>query len=804
MIHSERSDIVKPFCTILTIVIVLICTSLSYGGYKTPPREIVEIIDAPVPPPAVVSPDGAFIVPVKLRLYPPVKYLARPYAALAGLRIDTGHTALQRLVHYYGLELINTKSGSVTKIDTPKDRLIDPPAWSYDSRRFAYTAESDGGLSLQIYDVSTGKQKTFPSIRLSNVLGTPFRWLPDNTRLLVRLRDTGDAPPKDRTAYISPGTDETSGRVAKVRTFQDLLKSAYDDRCFEYYGRSVFAILDINTGQLTRIGGPDLYLDGRLSPNGQYMAVIRLLKPYSHKVPYDQFAQSVEVWNRQGRVIRSISKLTAMEEVPTDGVPKGPRSINWQPLYGARLYWLEAMDGGDPMRKAEHRDRIMALSEPFTGDAQELVRMQHRFRGIQFLPEKDEALLHDYDRAREWTATSFVNLSKGDSARKLLFERNTKDDYRHPGDPVLEVCGSSFYSVARDGDSIYLSGKGASPDGEHPFLVKYNISSGEKSVIFKSEGDRYETFERFCGRSRDTLIIRSESIHSPPNYFLVDLKNGTRRQLTRNSDPTPQLRSFAKELVKYRRADGVELSGTLYLPAGHKDGEKLPVLIWAYPLEYTDTSVAGQVRGSPYRFNFFQGSTPLFFLTQGYAVLHNAAMPVVGNPETKNNKFVEQIVSSAEAAIDYLDGRGVINRKKVIVGGHSYGAFMTANLLAHSRLFAAGIARSGAYNRTLTPFGFQNERRSFWEAPDVYIKLSPFTYADKIKDPILLIHGESDENPGTFPIQSERLYDAIKGNGGTARLVILPYEGHDYRSRESVLHVIAEMFEWGERFVRNR
>jgi len=795
---------VKQFCTVFTIIFILICTSLSFGAYKIPPKEIVDIIDAPVPPPAIISPDGSYILPVKRRLYPPVTFLARPSAALAGLRIDTEHMALQRITQYHGLELIDVKSGSVTHIEIPQNRLIDPPSWSFDSQHFAFTAESDKGLSLHVYDVASRKLRAFPDIHLTNVLGNPYRWLPDNTHLLIRLCEQGSTLPKDKNSYISPNLEETSGHAAKVRTFQNLLKSAYDEKLFEFYGRSVFAILDIITGKVTRIGGPDLYLDGHLSPNGQYMVVTRLLKPYSHKVPYDDFAQSVEIWDRNGKTIALIARLPVMEEVPTDGVPTGPRMVNWQPLHGARLYWLEALDNGDPMKKAEFRDRIMSFNEPFKGNPRELLKMQHRFWGIQFLPEKDCVILHDFDRAREWTTISLVNLSKGSEGKRLLFERNIKDDYQHPGVAVQEVYNNSCNCVARDGDFIYLSGKGASPAGEHPFLAKLNISNGEKNSLFKSEKDKYETFERFFHRDRDELIIRSESVQSPPNYYLLNLKKQTRIQLTHNIDPTPQLRTFAKELVKYKRADGVELSGTLYLPAGYLEGTRLPLMMWAYPLEYTDTSVAGQVRGSPSRFTFFQGSTPLFFLTQGYAVLYNAAMPVVGNPETKNNTFVEQIVSSAQAAIDYLDGRGIIDRKRVAVGGHSYGAFMTANLLAHSRLFAVGIARSGAYNRTLTPFGFQNERRSFWEAPEIYIRLSPFTYADRIKDPLLLIHGDSDDNPGTFPIQSERLFDAINGNGGISRLVILPYEGHDYRSRESVLHVIAEMFEWGQRFVKNR
>jgi dipeptidyl aminopeptidase/acylaminoacyl peptidase len=273
--------------------------------------------------------------------------------------------------------------------------------------------------------------------------------------------------------------------------------------------------------------------------------------------------------------------------------------------------------------------------------------------------------------------------------------------------------------------------------------------------------------------------------------------------LTHFPDPAPQLRSITKQLVTYKRADGVPLSFTLYLPANYKKGERLPTIVWAYPLEFSDAGTAGQVSGSPSHFTTIGGISQLFLVTQGYAVLDDATMPVIGDPETMNNTYVEQIVASAKAAIDKAVEMGVADRDRIGVGGHSYGAFMTANLLAHSDLFRAGVARSGAYNRTLTPFGFQSERRTLWEAPEMYMKVSPFMHADKIKHPILLIHGMADDNSGTFPIQSERLYQAIKCNGGIVRYVQLPYEAHGYLARESTEHTLYEMVSWFDKWVKN-
>jgi len=300
------------------------------------------------------------------------------------------------------------------------------------------------------------------------------------------------------------------------------------------------------------------------------------------------------------------------------------------------------------------------------------------------------------------------------------------------------------------------------------------------------------------------FITRRETPTDAPNYFIRSAgASADRKPLTQFPDATPQLRGIKKQLVTYKRADGVQCSFTLYLPPNYKEGTRLPTVVWAYPLEFNDAGTAGQITGSTQRTTQIVGPSHLFFLLEGYAVLDNATMPVVGDPETVNNTYVEQIVMSAKAAIDKATEMGVTDPERVGVGGHSYGAFMTANLLAHSDLFRAGIARSGAYNRTLTPFGFQSERRTLWEAPDMYIRVSPFMVAQKINEPILMIHGEADDNTGTFPIQSERMYQALKGHGATVRLVMLPFEAHGYSGRESIDHVLYEMLSWFDKYVKN-
>jgi dipeptidyl aminopeptidase/acylaminoacyl peptidase len=357
--------------------------------------------------------------------------------------------------------------------------------------------------------------------------------------------------------------------------------------------------------------------------------------------------------------------------------------------------------------------------------------------------------------------------------------------------------------IWQNGNMIFLRGEGASAKGDHPFLDRFDLTTLKSERIFVSDEKVYEQPLALVSDDGSKFITRFETPDDPPNYFLRTAGSPDKKALTKFPDPAPQLKGITKQLVTYKRADGVGLSFTLYLPAGYKEGTKLPTIVWAYPLEFNDAGTASQVSGSQYRFTTIGGLSHLFLLTQGYAILDSATMPVVGDPETMNETYVEQIVASAKAAIDKAVEMGVTDRNRVGVGGHSYGAFMTANLLAHSDLFRAGIARSGAYNRTLTPFGFQSERRTFWEAPDMYLRVSPFRYANKIKNPILLIHGEADDNSGTFPIQSERMYQALKGNGATVRYVTLPYEAHGYIGLESVEHVQWEMIHWFDKYVKN-
>jgi dipeptidyl aminopeptidase/acylaminoacyl peptidase len=789
---------------LLALWLAAVPVLLAQEPYKLPPKEVIAIVDAPPTPRVSMSPASDIMALIEYEAMPTIAYISQPLLRIAGIRITAANSSRQVLSFNTGLSLKDVRTGTVRRIALPDGFKFTSLSWAPDGRTIAFLRYVDSGVELWSLDVAAGTAKslTGPAV---NAVTAGFGWMPEGKSMLVCFVPEGRGPaPEALRVPKGPNVQETSGQSTKVATYEDLLKNAFDEVLFDYYATSQLAIVDAATGAVKKIGTPGVFSDVSPSPSMGHILVDRVKRPYSYSVPYFEFAHAYEIWDMDGRTVKVLADLPPAEDVPINGVPKGPRNADWMALKPATLIWTEALDAGDPEKDAPFRDRLMTLAAPFAAEPAEVLKLKERAQGLNFFDKPGLALASEFSWKKRWRTTWLADLDHPQAAPRKLFDLNIQDQYGNPGFPVTAALKTGECVILLENDWIYLSGSGASPQGDHPFLDRMNLKTMKKERLFQCQDPGYETFMAFNGFSRSQIITSRESRTEPPNYFLLDLKSGKRRALTDFKDPAPELTAVNKELVKYKRDDGVELSGTLYLPADHKPGTRLPVVIWAYPLEYNDRGTAGQVRGSANRFTFYRGISELFFVTRGYAVLDNATMPVVGDPKTVNDTFVQQIVANAKAAIQKLDEMGVGDPKRVGVGGHSYGAFMTANLLAYCDLFAAGIARSGAYNRTLTPFGFQSERRTLWEAPDTYIKMSPFMHADKIKTPLLMIHGEADNNSGTFPIQSERLFAALKGFGATARLVMLPCESHGYSARESVLDVLAEMFEWFDRYVKNK
>jgi dipeptidyl aminopeptidase/acylaminoacyl peptidase len=788
------------------VVAVFVLTTLSFSTlvaqteYRTPPAPIAEILGQPPLPFASTSPDGRLLLLQERATMPPIDELAAPMLRLAGMRINPatngpagGGATLT------GYRLRSLTDGSEVVVRTPAGSL-GPARWSPDGQWLTFTSTHDDRVEQWVASTATGEtRRVAPAV---NEAAGGCQWMGDSRRLLCLTipADRGPAPAAPR-APAGPTVQESQGREAPVRTFQDLLQNAHDDALFAYYMTAQPAFVDVTNGRSTMVGAPDVYRDMTPSPDGQYLLVERIRTPWSYLVPVWSFPLTIEVWNHRGQTVRHIGDLPLADAIPIGGVRTGPRSLQWRPARPATLVWVEALDGGDPRTEAEHRDRVVRLDAPFTGEAREMARTGERFGGLAW-GEEDAAILSDFERRTRWQRSWVIRPDQPAAEHRLLWDRSTEDAYADPGRPEMRSTATGGRVLLQNGDWIYLTGAGATPEGDRPFLDRLNLATFETERLWRSDADAYESVVSVLDAAAQRVLTRHEADTVPPNYFARDLTTGQRTAITDFDDPAPQLRGIDRQLVVYERADGVPLNGTLYLPAGYQEGQRLPVVLWAYPREFVSADAAGQVRASANRFTTVGGASHLFFLTQGYAVFDGPSMPIIGG-DTANDTYVEQLVASAQAAVDKLVDMGIADRNRIGVGGHSYGAFMTANLLAHSHIFRAGIARSGAYNRTLTPFGFQNERRTYWEAPHVYAAMSPFMHAHRINQPILLLHGEVDNNSGTFPMQSERLFHAINGLGGTARLVMLPHESHGYRARESVLHALAEMIEWFDIHVKD-
>jgi dipeptidyl aminopeptidase/acylaminoacyl peptidase len=785
--------------------------------YQLPPKAIVDIVDALPTPGIEISPAGGaagkrWMLIEHFSGLPTIADLAQPELRLAGLRFNPKTDGPSRGRYDTSLELQALPNGKAIAISgLPAHAKIRFADWSPDGRKISFVnisdAKEDAGLSLWIIDVATAQARRLPGIALNGIFGSPCEWLSDSQNLACRTvpADRGPAPTRSDIP-TGPVVQENLGRVTPGATFEDLLKSPEDERIFDYYATSQVQLVRLD-GAAKPLGKPGVFEDATPSPDAGYVLLLERRHPYTYLLPFERFPERASVVSIKTGAAKQLADTPLEDNVPNirDAVPAGPRDYEWRSDAAASIFWVEAGDGGDPRKEAAVRDSLFLLDAPFEGAPRKFAELPVRYRRVAWGNEH-LALVEE----RRWKDRKRVILAIAPSAPAApikLFEGSSEDRYHDPGEPLQESNpqGKPIIQTTPDGKGIYLKGQGASPEGDKPFLSVMSAANGETKRLWQSAAPYFDIAQAVVDPAAGTILIRRESQEQNPNYFIQKTGAGSPEQVTFFPNPYGSGALPKKQVLHYKRSDGVDLSANLYLPPGYKPAEgPLPTLMEAYPTEYKTKAAAGQVSGSPYQFAFLNWGSPVPFATQGYAVLENAAIPIIGeNNAEPNDTYVEQLVASAKAAIDEGVRLGVVDRSRVAVMGHSYGAFMTANLLAHSDLFKAGVARSGAYNRTLTPFGFQNEERTYWQAPEVYYKMSPFSFADKIKTPILLIHGEADNNSGTFPIQSERLFSALKGHGATVRFVLLPLESHGYAGRESVLHMFWEMDNWLNTYVKN-
>jgi dipeptidyl aminopeptidase/acylaminoacyl peptidase len=692
----------------------------------------------------------------------------------------------------------------------PENPRISNMAWSPNETKMAFTHTSAKGVELWVLDVASATATKVSNRLLNANLGNPISWFNDSETLLVK------ALPEQSTCMLidaakdipkGPIVSTGDGSVSQNRTYQDLLKNKTDEFNFEILVTSELYKISLN-GNETLYKSADMYTDESISPDSKYVMITTLQKPFSYIVPLSRFPSKSVVYDAQANEIKVVNEVPLTEIMPKgfSSTRKGKRSMNWRSDKAASLYFVEALDEGDQANKVEFRDELFTWDAPFTNEATSVAKTQQRYASVMWGNESTAILMDQWYDTRN-SKTYLINPSNPNAAPKIIYDRNYQDVYSDPGSFQTKKNALGKYTLMMDNNNVYLIGQGHSKQGQFPFIDELNLATLKTKRLYQSTlKDKKEDLLSIEDLKKGDVLVMIQSPTEYPNYYFRNTKSKKLTPITTFKNPFEGLQNVHKEVITYKRKDGLELSGTLYLPAGYDKikKEKLPLLIWAYPREFKDMASASQSTKNANEFTFPYYGSFVYWVTKGYAVLDDASFPIVGEGDKEpNDNFIQQLVDNAEAAINAVDNLGYINRKKVAVGGHSYGAFMTANLLTHSDLFACGIARSGAYNRTLTPFGFQSEQRNYWDVPEVYNTMSPFMNAHKMKTPMLLVHGEADNNPGTFTLQTERYFQALKNLGAPVRMVILPKESHGYVAKENIFHLLWEQDQFLERYLKN-
>ncbi|MDX1462656.1 MAG: prolyl oligopeptidase family serine peptidase [Marinirhabdus sp.] len=780
-------------------------------GYQKPPQEILDLVDAPLAPSVLMDDAAENAVLLYRDAYKSIEELSETEMRLGGLRINPKTNIGSRTNYYNNIKIKNATGDDATQVSgLPNNPRLSNFSWSPNQKMIACLNTTTEGVEVWLVNVQDRSAKKVTPAQVNANMGDALNWFKDNNALLVKMLPANRKPLINVAEAVptGPTISVSDGEKAQNRTYQDLLKNPNDEANFEQLALSEIKKVGLD-GTVSSFLPVGMYRSISFSPDGNFVLVSEIDRPFSYLVPYYRFPYTETIYTADG------NKLQVVNEVPLDEVrPKGfmatrtgKRDFSWRSDAPASLIYTEALDGGDPEIDVAYRDAVFQLDAPFIGQPRQILKTKNRFSGITW-GNNQIAIAYDYWWNDRNTKTYVFNPSIPTQEPRIISDRNYQDQYSDPGNFVTERNKYDRYVLAMNKGKAYLMGAGYSEKGQFPFIDAYTLKTGATERLYESEyTDKKETLVDAVNMEKGQVLVRIESPNEYPNYYFRNIKKNTLTPVTSFENPFKSLQDVHKEVITYKRDDGLELEGTLYLPVGYdmEKKEKKPMILWAYPREYKDKNSASQSTSNPNEFTYPYYGSPIYWVTRGYVVLDDAAFPIVGEgDEEPNDTFRSQLVGNAKAAIDAVDKLGYIDRNRVGVGGHSYGAFMVANLLSHSDLFAAGIARSGAYNRTLTPFGFQSEERSYWDSPETYYTMSPFMHADKMKTPLLLIHGEADNNSGTYPLQSERYFNALKGLGATARLVMLPKESHGYRAKESILHLLWEQDTWLETYVKNR
>jgi dipeptidyl aminopeptidase/acylaminoacyl peptidase len=707
-----------------------------------------------------------------------------------------------------GLTFYKVADGTQVRAKLPADVQLGTVRWSNKGDRVACVVFAKGGADLWIVEAATGNARRLEGVKMypiANVLD----WSNDDASLFTALvvNDAGKLPEVSEVPD-GPAVRKSAGRATPQRTSRDVLRTTDDQARFQFIVTCQLAWVPVDGSAVKKLGEPVALDRCEMSPDERYVRVNRFVLPAPLGFPSYLFPYKVELWPTAGGAPIAIGDVPLNDRSAVASVsPLGPHDYTFAPD-GQSLWFASWEDKPGANAQAAVRDtslpppgvdKIFKLSAPFTGTAMEVARSEFPIQGTVFTADGAKLLVAEAYEPRRVERESWLDAKQPSKLNALVY-RSTEGVYDDPGRLAMKSDRHADVAwVTADGKSFYRMGDGFEADGQRPFLDRCAFAGGKSTRLFQSDLKRLEAPVTVLTPDAKRFITLAQTATEPPNWFARKAGDKKATQVSAFKNPLEALSRATRQQFTFKRDDGVVLNAEVVLPADWKPGSPpLPTLFWIYPNDYRSAAAASQNRTSPNRFPSQSPLNPEVLVTQGYAVV-KPDLAIVGT----NDQYVAELQRSAKAAVDECVKRGFTDRDRIAVAGHSYGAFSTVNCLAHTKLFRAGWASDGAYNRTLTPFTFQAETRNLWEAKDTYLGMSPFLYANQIDAPLLLMHNQDDTNVGTNPIQSQRLFEALNGLGKTAQLVEYPYEDHGPAAKETVLDYWARALDWIDRYVKN-
>lgn len=475
--------------------------------YQKPPKAILELVDVPLAPSTILDSDGEMMIFRYRDQYKSIAELSEEELRLGGLRINPVTNISSRARYYNNLEVKAIDAKTPTQVQgLPENPRLSNFRWSPDESKMAFTHTTNTGVELWVLDVKSAQTKKLTEANLNANMGDVINWFKDNSSVLVKML------PEDRKNLIDPETavptgptiSVSDGKEAQNRTYQDLLKNPNDEYNFEQLARSSLVKVNLN-GASEKWMDAEMYSSVSFSPNGEYVMVNHLKKPFSYLVPYYRFPSETTIYTKDGKLVNQVNDEPLMEDLPKGfmATQTGRRSLQWRSDKPSTLLYVKALDKGDPEVEVDYRDEIFLLNAPFKDEGKSILKTQDRFSGITW-GDDNLAIANDYWWNTRNTRTYVFNPSKASEEPEIIFDRNYQDSYSDPGSFVTTKNEYGQSILKLDEESAFLLGDGFSEEGQFPFVDKIDLENGKTERLYQSKyNDKKETLvEAFSDRRR--------------------------------------------------------------------------------------------------------------------------------------------------------------------------------------------------------------------------------------------------------------------------------------------------------------